>query len=67
MKPTYRKAWARILLMSNLTLGPSFKVKVNCLLARVLCLFYVYQYTLVLQCTSSYLKSVNLFFFNNIR
>ena len=28
MKPTYRKSWARNLLMcSDLTLGPSFKVK----------------------------------------
>ena len=27
MKPTYRKSWAGNLLMSDLTFGPSFKVK----------------------------------------
>ena len=49
MKPTYWKSWARNLLMcSDLTLGPSFKVKrgypkLKVLIARLLLVLEVYN------------------------
>ena len=49
VKPTYRKSWAGNLLMwSDLTLGPSFKVKRR--LALVSCLSCGYKFASVLRC-----------------
>ena len=49
MKPTYRKSWAgNLLLFSDLTLGPSFKVKQWFDNAFVSCLFGGYKFASVL-------------------
>ena len=50
MKLTYKRSWAGNLLMfSDLTLGPSFKVK-RWFAGLVSCLFGGYKFALVLRC-----------------
>ena len=59
VKPTYRKSWAgNLLMLLDLTLGPSFKAK-GWFTGFGELSFQLIQFTLILQCTRSSLKFFN--------